>query len=398
MTNTTALVSAEETYQQFLKYLKIMKESNIEEMVGDVFVVVAKFGNYQRIYHLTSVQYAFLMLTIRLFLGIIIGLILGKTGKWIGRWYMKSRLRKFVLEIRAGADEFATQLVEIYFPKDKDYIYILEVRYQQIKRYVIEAAKYGSLMYGVSKIAENVIWIHDRFLIQLLTKDLVAWGLIRDVFGGSVDNSVFFKTFTALTETNARTAAAVQVSGNTLTGSVITVVAYAVTANAAILPTLGALVGSVALSGSQFAFIRYFASLRFVFRVISPYLNVVFDKRTHLKKIEAQFEPSFPKDKLEAFTDQLTNNEVPNLDEILVLSGSDETLKKIQDAKTLGDLTESETRTSIRKRGLDRLIQTKNSIKNRYGAIKEYFFPHEEKPIWIRDKNYLDPYDANLFE
>ena len=127
-------------------------------------------------------------------------------------------------------------------------------------------------------------------------------------------------------------------------------------------------------------------------------MNVVFDKRTHLKKIEAQFEPSFPKDKLEAFTDQLTNNEVPNLDEILVLSGSDETLQKIQDAKTLGDLTESETRTSIRKRGLDRLIQTKNSIKNRYGAIKEYFFPHEEKPIWIRDKNYLDPYDANLFE
>ena len=135
------------------------------------------------------------------------------------------------------------------------------------------------------------------------------------------------KAFAALTETNARVAAAVQISGNTLIGVTISVVSGTIALNVGIVPTLGALVTGTLLSGIQFVFYRYFAPLILIFHIISPYLSVIFDKRTYLQKVEPQFEPSFSKRRLDTLTNQLQNNdEVQNLDNILILSSSHKTL------------------------------------------------------------------------
>lgn len=307
-----------------------------------------------------------------------------------------------VLKIRSGTEEFAEKLVEVYFLDDNDYIYILNIRCEQIKRYVIQAAKYGSIVYGVSTIAENIIWVHDRVLIQFLARDLTEVGLLRDLLGLSRGNKdeIVFGAIASITNVNVRTAAAVQICVRSVivAGFTIGLSNLAI----ATIPVFITFVGSMAVAGLQYPFIRYLAPLKLVYKFLGPYLNVVFERRGDLRGIEPRFEPMFPKKELESITDALTSAEDPNadLDRVLFLSGSDKTLRKIKDSgsQTLGDLMESETHASLRQRGLERLGKARKYLKGRYGSIKDYFFPKEGNPLWVDNDKYFNLYDSTPLE
>lgn len=79
MNNSTTLIKSEDTFQNFLDYLKNMKESRLEE-VADGFLLLVQVKNYQFFCRLTPIQYAFLILTIQFFLAIVAGLIVRKSG------------------------------------------------------------------------------------------------------------------------------------------------------------------------------------------------------------------------------------------------------------------------------------------------------------------------------